>query len=45
MAKRVVKKSIVTSYLEKMQNVAGRDAIKVLGPISEAEAKYYQNLK
>ena len=27
-----------------MQNAAGRDALKTLGPISKEEAEYYQNL-
>ncbi len=27
-----------------MQNAAGRDALKTLGPISKAEAEYYRNL-
>ncbi|MCK5211319.1 hypothetical protein KAJ89_01330 [Candidatus Parcubacteria bacterium] len=28
-----------------IQNAAGRDALKALGPISKAEADYYRNLK
>lgn len=41
----LVKNVIKTSSFEDMQDAAGRDALKALGPISEAEANYYRNLK
>jgi repressor LexA len=41
----LVKNVIKTSSFEDMQNAAGRDALKVLGPISETASNYYRNLK
>jgi len=41
----LVKNVIKTSSFEDMQDAAGRDALKALGPISKAEANYYRNLK
>lgn len=48
MVNGVVKNVIKTSFAkdwEDMQNTAGRDALKELGPISKVEADYYKNLK
>lgn len=48
MVNGVVKNVIKTSFVkdwEDMQNAAGRDALKALGPISKAETDYYRNLK
>ena len=41
--KNVIKSSFL-SHWNAMQNSAGRDAIKSLGKMSNAEAKYYKNL-
>ena len=37
--------ALSSQELTATQDAAGRDALKALGPISEAEANYYRNLK
>lgn len=42
--KNVIKNSFVSDW-EDMQDSAGKDALRSLGPISKSEAEYYNNLK
>jgi repressor LexA len=44
LVKNVIKSSRFDEWQE-MQNAAGRDALKSLGPISKKESDYYRNLK
>ncbi|MFA6171022.1 MAG: S24 family peptidase [Patescibacteria group bacterium] len=45
LVKNVIKSSFFSKEFSVMQDAAGNDALKALGPISEAEADYYRNLK
>ena len=38
-------KTLSNKELSAMQDAAGRDALKALGPISKEEHDYYENLK